>query len=323
MSEQQGINIAITGAGGYVGRRLIAALEVDPLGFGEILATDVALPVSARRGDRITWRAMDVRNPALAALLAAHDIEAVVHLAAIVTPAKKSCRELEHSVDVGGTKNVIEACVTTGVRQIVTTSSGAAYGYHADNPKWLTEDDPLRGNEEFAYSHHKRLVEELLAEARQVHPELSQLVFRSGTILGVGTRNQITNLFEKPIVLGLKGADSPFVFIWDEDVVEAILFGLRGQRAGVFNLAGDGALSMREIAEMLGKPFVVLPPRAVGNALSVMKRIGLSQYGPEQVRFLRYRPVLANERLKEEFGYIPHKTSREVFEYYLANRVPS
>ena len=38
---------------------------------------------------------------------------------------------------------------------------------------------------------------------------------------------------------------------------------------------------------------------------------------PEQVDFLRYRPVLANRRLKEEFGYTPRFTSREAFVAFL------
>jgi UDP-glucose 4-epimerase len=43
----------------------------------------------------------------------------------------------------------------------------------------------------------------------------------------------------------------------------------------------------------------------------------LSRYGPEQVDFLRYRPVLANDRLKREFGYTPQKSSREVFDLFV------
>jgi UDP-glucose 4-epimerase len=31
------------------------------------------------------------------------------------------------------------------------------------------------------------------------------------------------------------------------------------------------------------------------------------------VRFLQYRPVLANERLKSVFGYVPELSSAEVF----------
>ena len=65
---------------------------------------------------------------------------------------RKSNREFEYSVDVLGTKNVLEACVATGVGRIVVTSSGAAYGYYADNPPAIAEDWPLRGNPAFAYA---------------------------------------------------------------------------------------------------------------------------------------------------------------------------
>ena len=51
-------------------------------------------------------------------------------------------------------------------------------------------------------------------------------------------------------------------------------------------------------------------------ALRVLKLFGLTQYGPEQVDFLRYRPVLDNRRLKEVFGYVPKLTSAEVFELW-------
>ena len=60
---------------------------------------------------------------------------------------------------------------------------------------------------------------------------------------------------------------------------------------------------------------------ATMRVLALLKPLGLTQYGPEQVNFLRYRPVLDNRRLKEEFGYVPKKTSAEVFAFYLAARV--
>jgi UDP-glucose 4-epimerase len=84
-------------------------------------------------------------------------------------------------------------------------------------------------------------------------------------------------------VLGLRGSDSPFVFIWDEDVVGAIAKGIREGGAGVFNLAGDGKLSMREIARILSS-YLDLPPGLVSAALSVARPLGLSRYGPEQLR---------------------------------------
>jgi UDP-glucose 4-epimerase len=311
-------SVLITGGGGYLGRLLVESLAAAPDTLETILATDVRDPDQRRPG--VTYITLDVRSSDFAKTLQNHRIEVVVHLAAIVTPGRRPDREHENSVDVGGTRNVLESCAAAGVEKVIVTSSGAAYGYHADNPEWLDEGDDLRGNREFAYSDHKRQVEEMLASWRVEHPELAQLVFRPGTILGRTTHNQITDLFDRRIVLGIRGSPSPFVFIWDLDVVECLRRGIFTEATGTFNLAGDGALTARQLAERMGKPYLELPATLVRGALLVLRRLGLTQYGPEQVDFLRFRPVLSNRRLKEEFGYTPRRTSAETFDLFWAAR---
>ncbi|NOY54440.1 MAG: SDR family oxidoreductase [Actinobacteria bacterium] len=311
-------SVLVTGAGGYVGSLLIESLAADPGRLTTIVAMDVREP--AERLDGITYVTMDIRDPSLRQVLGEHDVGTVVHLAAIVTPGRTPDRDLEYSIDVGGTENVLESCLGAGVRKVIVSSSGAAYGYHADNPEWLDEDDALRGNVEFAYADHKRQVEEMLAAWRSRHPELGQLVFRPGTILGRGTRNQITDLFDRPIIMGIRGAATPFVLIWDHDVVGCLRRGIFTDLTGVFNLAGDGVLTLAEMAERMGKRYVAMPAGVVRTALAVLRRLRLTQYGPEQVDFLCYRPVLANRRLKDEFGYVPRKTTSEVFDEFLAGR---
>ena len=311
--------VLVTGAAGYLGSNLVESLADRAAGEGDpacIVASDVRDVPAGRRLARVEYVSLDVREPGLERVLADRRIDTVVHLAAIVTPGPRSNRELEYSVDVLGTRNVLDACVAAGVRRVIVTSSGAAYGYHADNPAWLTEDHPVRGNEAFAYSHHKRLVEEMLAEYRRTHPGLEQVVFRIGTILGETTRNQITALFERPRLLAIRGSKSPFVFIWDRDVAGAIEHAIFGGPAGIYNVAGDGALGIQEIAARLGKRCVTIPPGLLRALLAALHPLKLSQYGPEQVDFLRYRPVLDNRRLKEVFGYVPRLTSAEVFELF-------
>jgi UDP-glucose 4-epimerase len=313
-------SVLITGAGGYLGSQLVAALAAERDKFGCVVAADVRETPLEKRLPGIEYVQDDVRSPGMIQLFDRFKVDTVVHLASIVTPGKESNRQFEYSVDVQGTENVLIACSTTGVKRIIVSSSGAAYGYHADNPAWLTEDCPLRGNEAFAYSHHKRLVEEMLAHWRSAHPELQQVVFRIGTILGETVHNQITALFEKPRLIAIRGTDSPFVFIWDQDVVGCLLQAIGSDKTGIFNVAGDGVLTIHEIAAKLGKRCLVLPPGLLRFALRVLKTFGLTQYGPEQLDFLRYRPVLDNTRLKTEFGYVPKLTSAQVFDLYLKAR---
>ncbi|MEI8254878.1 MAG: SDR family oxidoreductase [Deltaproteobacteria bacterium] len=306
-------SVLITGASGYVGRKLVRALASSPGGLRTIVATDVRPDSEKLAG--VTYKQLDVRSSQLGELLATYEVDTVVHMATIVTPGKHMSREMQYQVDVLGTENVLRACVDEGVKKVIVTSSGAAYGYHADNPASLDEDSRLRGNESFAYSHHKRLVEEMLAEYRVKHPSLAQLIFRPGTILGAGASNQITAIFEKPVIVGLRESATPFVFILDDDVVACLIRGIQGDATGIYNLAGDGVMTLRDIAGVLHKRFVPLPSSGLRLAITGLSRIGATQYGPEQVAFLAYRPVLANARLKDVFGYTP-KTSREAFDVW-------
>lgn len=315
-------SVFITGGGGYLGSEVIRRLAREPDRY-QLTSFDVRPIPAEQRLEGVEYLVGDVRDPKLLAELVRRHVDTVVHLASIVNPGGPAQRSFEHSVDVEGTENVLWASVVAGVRHLVITSSGAAYGYHADNPIPLKETDPLRGNPEFAYADHKRQVEELLARFRRDRPQLRQLVFRPGTVLGTRTDNQITRLLRgdrggRPgrWVIGLRGHESPFVFVWDQDVAECIAQGIERKSEGIFNLAGDGTLSPRQIAALTGRRYLAIPPTLLRGALWLLQKLGRTPHGPEQVLFLQYRPVLANEKLKEEFGYRPRKTTEETFRFF-------
>jgi UDP-glucose 4-epimerase len=300
--------ILITGGAGMVGRALASALPSENLVVTDL--ADTGLPGHLR------LRRMDVTGADPDKVIGQERPDVVVHLASIVTPPPGMTREQAFAVDVTGTRNVLDACAAHGVKRLVVTSSGAAYGYHADNPVPLTEDAPCRGNPEFAYADHKRQVEEMLATARKTTPTLEQVILRVGTVLGAGVDNQITALFRRKRLLSIRGSDSPFVFIWTQDLARIVKQAATDGPAGIFNVAGDDWLSIDDLARAMGKPVLRLPAWGVKAALAVLHPLGLSQYGPEQVRFLQYRPVLANDRLKQVFGYTPELTSAEVFDLW-------
>ncbi len=297
--------ILVTGASGAVGSAFLTALAGSD---HEVIATDLRRPAQLSGCARFVE--MDVGGPDVQSVIGEVRPDVVVHLASIVNPI---AREVAHKVDVVGSRNVIDACLAHDVTRLVVTSSGAAYGYHADNPDWLIETDDLRGNAEFAYADHKRQVEEMLAQTRESHPHLEQVVLRVGTVLGVGMENQITALFHKPRLLAIAGSDSPFVFIGTEDLAQILMRAATDGPTGIFNVASDGAMQIDDLAQALRKPVLRLPAWVLKSVLSVARPLGLSRYGPEQVRFLQYRPVLDNHALKTSFGYVPKLSSAEVF----------
>jgi UDP-glucose 4-epimerase len=313
------MTVMVTGGSGFLGRSVVRGLRDANR---QVVSVDLRAPEDLLDG--VVYAIGDVCDPAsIAAVLSTNAVDTVVHLASIVNPGKSTTPEQEYRVDVDGSRTVLDACVAHGVRRIVVSSSGAAYGYHADNPAWIGEDTPLRGNDSFPYSRHKRLVEEMLAEYRRAHPALEQTIFRIGTILGADVDNQITALFEKKRLLKIRGSDSPFVFVWDQDVTAAMVQAVVGSRTGIFNVAGDGAMTVDEIADALGKSTLAVPAGLVRAGLRIGNALNLTVHGPEQTKFLQYRPVLKNDRLKCVFGYTPRYTTREAFAAWRAARVRS
>jgi UDP-glucose 4-epimerase len=308
--------VLITGAAGFIGSALLRALAAG--GDGPVTALDLREVPPQQRLDGVAYEHGDIRDPGLKEIIARVKPRTVVHLASVVAVGGDDRRDYE--IDVLGTRKVLEACLAAGVDHLIVTSSGAAYGYHADNPVPLRETDPLRGNEDFPYARNKREVEEMLARWRSDHPQLRQTVFRPCTVLGPTTNNQITALFERAVVTGLSGTATPFSLIADSDVVAALALAVRTGKSGIYNLAGDGTLSLREIARLNGKPFIPIPPAMMKGALWLLHTLGLTKLTPQNVKFIQYRPVLDNTRLKSEFGYSPQLDARAVFERYRDER---
>ncbi|MBM3290521.1 MAG: NAD-dependent epimerase/dehydratase family protein, partial [Candidatus Hydrogenedentes bacterium] len=84
------LSVLVTGAGGYLGSETIKALAHDCERSVSIVAADVREIPADRRRDGVEYVIQDVCDEGLEAVLRAHRVDTVVHLASIVTPGKKS-----------------------------------------------------------------------------------------------------------------------------------------------------------------------------------------------------------------------------------------
>lgn len=313
-------NILITGSQGYIGKLLTKKCSEQRDYFSKIIALDIKMPDPSEQLEGVNYIAMDIRSNELEALLIEHEIHMVVHLAAIISIAGTHSAHFEYDVDVNGSKNIIQSSVKAKVKKFITTSSGAAYGYWPSNVDTvLTEDMTMLGNNEIPYSLHKYLVEEVLKKTAVAHPEMQQYIFRVGTILGKTTKNPITEYLSREKLLCIKDYPSAFVAIWDQDLIAILWKALVDGKPGIYNVAGDGAIPSIELASLLNKQADIKPYWMLKLAFSILRPLKLIKYGPESLKFIKYRPVLSNDKLKKEFGYTPKKTTREVFEYWRDN----
>ncbi len=131
------MQVAVTGAGGFVGPHLIRHLEA---GGDEVVTTD-----RADGGPDIT------DQPALAAVFT--DAEVVYHLAGQADVAA-SWRDPTGTFRANGegTVAVLAAAVQAGVRRVVVVSSAEVYGLVAPEAMPIAEDAPLHPASPYAAS---------------------------------------------------------------------------------------------------------------------------------------------------------------------------
>jgi len=124
------MKILITGAGGFLGRRLARALLAGAPGLPEV-STLVAVDTAASPIDdpRVDWRTGTITDDDFTASIVDRDVEAVYHLAAVVSGQAEAEFDLGMRVNVDATRALLEACrrLETPPR-FIFTSTLAVYG---------------------------------------------------------------------------------------------------------------------------------------------------------------------------------------------------
>src|ERR671917_641425 len=178
-----GLTVAVTGPTGDLGLSIVDALERSRA-VKRIVGMARRPFDPAERGWRKTeYRRGDVTDAASVRGLV-KDAHVVVHLAFAILDASEATREL----NVSGSRRVFEESVKAGAERICYASSVAAYGFHDDNPDWLTEDIPPRGTPEHHYSHQKAEVERVLGEVLLRHRGTAAYAFRPCIVAGPKAR---------------------------------------------------------------------------------------------------------------------------------------
>ena len=303
-----GIAVAVTGAAGFLGRTLTPVLRDDPA-IGRVVALDVATGST----EGVDWVTADVRDPSLEHKL--RGIDVVVHLAFVVLGDLRQAED----INVRGSANVFSSTARAGCRRLVHASSVAAYGYGIEG-RLLTEDDPIRPIEAFTYSRTKGAAERALDATLESHPSMQAIRLRPSIILGPNNHDFLESLMRRRAVIrpGRRAGAMQFVHI--DDVVEAFRLAAIGEATGAFNVAGPGAVSYREIAEISGKRLATIPePLARLGARTAARfrpKLGLDA---GWVMIARRPPIVSSARAENELGWRPTRSSRQAIEGFLSD----
>jgi dTDP-glucose 4,6-dehydratase len=226
------------------------------------------------------------------------------------------------------TRNVVEAAIVCGVRQLVLISSDMVYGVPPGRP--LRESDPPRPIG--PYGRSKLLSEQICRSAQE--RGVTVTVLRPRLIIGPGRLGVLTRLFDR-IAAGrsvpmLGSGRNRYQMASVEDVASACVLAVERGAAGVFNIGSEGSPPVRELLSCLieragsSSKLTTLP---VGPALAALRTLHLvrcSPLSPEQFGIAATDYVLDTTQAREQLGWAPRDSDSEMlwaaYEAYLGWR---
>lgn len=291
--DRGGLTVAVTGAAGYIGARLIEMLETEQ-SVTRVLGFDVR-PPSGLRSSKLIFDTVDVRDPALQARFSGVDV--VVHLAFVMDPIRDETEMRD--INVNGTQNVFRCAAQAGVSRLVYTSSGTVYGAHPDNDVPLTEDSPLRANLDFSYPAHKLEAEYVVKELEVEVPDCKVCVLRPAVVFGPHCDNAWSHQLESPVLFHIQGHRPPFQFVHEEDVARALVFAVLNELSGPYNLCPRDWLEFDELVGIVGKKTVSIPEPAAFSAIDRLWAMGAVEAPAGYLHYVMYPWVMSPDRLEE------------------------
>jgi UDP-glucose 4-epimerase len=317
-SRRSGLTVAVAGPTGEIGRAVVGALERSSEVERVLGMARRPFDPIAHGWKKVSYRQGDVLSPAAVAELV-RDADVVVHLAFLIMGGSRETR----AVNLEGSRNVFEAAVSAGVKRLVYASSVAAYGFHGENPQPLTEEVPARGTTSHYYSAQKAEVEAMLEEVLD-GASTAAYVLRPCIVGGPDAPllidslpyTQISERLPGPVLRLLEGAPIlkpvlpdpgvPFQLIHHDDVASAMRAAVLGRGApGIYNLAGPGQLTVRDLARELGWYSIPVPELAIDVVAEMVGRLGFLPAQAQWVTAFR-EPVIMNvSKARRELRWRP------------------
>jgi len=303
-------NVLITGASGYIGSKIAQALTRHAH-VTTLVGIDIRPPRTPLSG--LIFHQHDVRD-AMADLFRRHGIDTVIHAAYVLPPIHD--RALMEDINVRGTRNVIAACRDTGVDHLLYTSSATAYGFHPDNAIPLTEDSPLRGNDDFTYSKNKKEIEFIFQKMMAEQPPFAITILRPCFVVGPGFANPLANHLRKKVVL-CPSPSAPMQFVHEDDLLQVILLCLEKRITGIFNVAGEGTMAIADMVRRLGNVYCPLPAAVMAplNSLAwTLRMTWLTEFPSPALNIMRHPWIVSSAKLMRETGFTYQYDSRAAFD---------
>jgi UDP-glucose 4-epimerase len=315
--------VLVTGAARQLGGRLVRRLLREP-GVDRVIAVDAVAPEHRLGGAEFVCA--DIRQPAIARVLAEHRVDTVVHMDVTATPLGAGGRTSVKENNVIGTMQLLGACQKSPtIRRLVVKSTTSVYGSAPRDPAVFTESTPPKSLPSGGFAKDAVEVEGYVRGFARRRPDVAVCVLRFANILGPGADSPLAEYFSLPVLPTVFGYDPRLQFVHEEDVLDVLLIAADEPRrgtlnSGTFNIAAGGVLLLSQCSRRLGRPTVPVPLPAVNWVGGWLRTVGMTDFSPEQIRLLTHGRVVSTDEMRGTLGYVPTYTTAEAFADFARSR---
>ncbi len=234
------MRVLVVGGSGSLGSEVCRCLSAD----GHHAVIFDLFPPPSEFGDE--WARGDIRDGlAIASAAREHDIEGIIHLAALLTFDASSDARRAIEINSMGMANALETAKILGIRRFVWASTAGVFARSAGSES-IANDAPYRPADVYGGT---KVLNETLADHYHVRFGLETIGFRFPLMMGAAQPTSLagllgTELIEKPVrgePSTLPYSDDTPNWLWIGDAARALVMAAASESvtAGTYNLGGD------------------------------------------------------------------------------------
>lgn len=250
------MRIAVTGGAGFIGSSIVD--ELIQLGHQILIVDNLFTGKEENINKAAAFAMVDINSPELANIFIDFQPEVVIHHAAQVSVSKSLVDPfLDQELNIRGTLNVLQSCVSSKVRKIIYASSAAVYG----TPQYLPVDEQHSTVPTSFYGISKYVPESYIKIYSELYG-LDYTILRYANVYGprqdhLGEGGVISifinNVLESKVLSvfgdGLQTRD----FIFVKDVVSANVAALHTGDGEIMNIGTNDQVSLSELIGVISE----------------------------------------------------------------------
>lgn len=313
--------VLVTGVSRDLGRKFARAAAEHPL-VERVIGVDVVPP----RGDvgGMSFVRADIRNPVIAKVIAKEDVDTVVHMSIIATPGPTGGRTTMKELNIIGTMQLLAACQKAPtVRHLVVKSTATVYGASPRDPAMFTETMEPRHVARGGYAKDVAEIEGYVRGFARRRSDVAVTVLRCANVIGPHVTSPITSYLRMPVLPTVLGFDPRLQFLHERDLYDALGHAVTAEKPGTYNVAGDGVLTLSQIARRLKRPAVPVPGFALGTVGNLLHSARLTEFSSEMRCLLTYGRGIDTTRMRDVLGFTPSYTSAAALDDFSSNLEPT